>query len=454
MSSNETADGKLRRKRILIPYFWSYYLFDYMKFLVPQLSKDGFDVVILTYQEAVVESLSGCQIEVRWVPAGLRYLIARSSRIPHRICLWLAAWCWGLVLRKQYDFVILPWDNRPVWYVLSCVMPSLTCHNTTELMDVDLTLKRDRYRGGDSRNLLLHKVLLSIDTVLGGRFLPRFSGQITKFSPKQLVIDRLMGYRAQSFLHGFSKVDYFTVSGHKIKENCRVLGIDESKVIVTGNPNYDTLSHVKNSFGTIEQERFRENLGIKKNSMLFSFFLSPSSFSKVQMTEVLQVVREIDAAIANACFVLKFHPKTRKADPIAFKSNLESLGKRLLIETVFRGDEHNAHLVLASDYVVQKQSTVGFIAMLLGKNIISYNLQDTDYEDDMYKVLDASVHVESTEELRSVLRDIRNGEFADLKGKQRDACHKFCLDTYEANKNISKVVQRHFDSQSRAVKFT
>ena len=147
-------------------------------------------------------------------------------------------------------------------------------------------------------------------------------------------------------------------------------------------------------------------------------------------------------------------PKTRKEDPVAFKSNLESLGERLLIETVFRGDEHNAHLVLASDYVVQKQSTVGFIAMLLGKNIISYNLQDTDYEDDMYKVLDASVHVESIDELRAVLRDIRNGDFVDLKGKRRDACYKFCLDTCEANKNISKVVQRHFDSQSRAVKVT
>ena len=188
--------------------------------------------------------------------------------------------------------------------------------------------------------------------------------------------------------------------------------------------------------------------------MLFSFFLSPSSFSEAQRTEVLRVVEEIDAAIADACFVLKFHPKTRKEDPVAFKSNLESLGERLLIETVFRGDEHNAHLVLASDYVVQKQSTVGFIAMLLGKNIISYNLQDTDYEDDMYKVLDASVHVESIDELRAVLRDIRNGDFVDLKGKRRDACYKFCLDTCEANKNISKVVQRHFDSQSRAVKVT
>ena len=67
------------------------------------------------------------------------------------------------------------------------------------------------------------------------------------------------------------------------------------------------------------------------------------------------------------------------------------------------------------------------------------------YEDDMYKALDASVHVESLPELRELLADIANGQFPDLRDKQREASKKFCLEGGEANKNISKVIQKHFN---------
>ena len=444
MRDRQATGGEYKGKRILVPYFYHYYLFDYLKFLVPKLSEDGFDVTVLTYQKKIAEIFNPNEVTVTYVPGILRYLIARAGRILCRICLWLLAWCWGLLLRRSYDFVVLPGDNKPVWYVLSCVMPSLTCHNTTELISIDLTLERDRYKGRDGKDSLLHRLFLLIDTIVGGRFLPRWPGQINKYTPKKLVVDRLMGYWSQNFYCGFGKVDYLTVSGHEIGDNYEKLGLDKTRIIVTGSPNYDFLDEVKRDFGETEQKNFRENLGMTSDDTLFSLFLSPSSFTEAQMAEVLLVVREIDSVIANSFFVLKFHPKTGEKYPLAFRSNLQSLGKRLLILTEYRGEEHNAQLVLASDYLLQKQSTVGFIAILLRKNIISYNILDTDYEDDMYKVLNASAHVESKEELRKVLLDIRNGDFADLRGRQRTACHRFCLDTHEANRNISKVIQGHF----------
>ena len=36
----------------------------------------------------------------------------------------------------------MPWDNRIIWYLISKSMPSLTPHNTTDFLDIDLKLNR------------------------------------------------------------------------------------------------------------------------------------------------------------------------------------------------------------------------------------------------------------------------------------------------------------------------
>ena len=438
-------DGLYRGKKILVPYFWSYYLFDYLKYLVPQLVEDGFDVTVLTYQEQVAEVFRSRGSRIAWVPPILRYLMARSGRMLHRVALWIGAWCWVSVLRRQYDFAVLPWDNKPVWYVMSCLMPSLTCHNTTELIDVRLTLKRDIYKSSSGPGPLLHRAFLAIDALVGKRFLPRWPGQINRYFPRELVIDRVMGYRAQNFYCGFGKVTYLTVSGHQISENYRKCGLKAGKVVVTGNPSYDFVRQLDRCFSASDRERFRMELGVSSQDTVFSLFLSPSSFTEAQLSEVLLVVREIVTIVPGSFVILKFHPKTCEDAVTRFRLALEHIGDRVLLITEYLGEEHNVKLILVADYVVQKQSTVGFIAILLRRNLISYNIEETDYEDDMYKVLDASVHVENAETLRNVLNAIKNREFADLRERQREACRRFCLDTSEANKNISKVIQRHFD---------
>ena len=437
-------DASYRGKKVVVPYFWSYYLFDYLKFLVPQLIKDGFDVTVLTYEAQIAEAFRSRGSRIAWVPPILRYLMARSGGVLHRVALWISAWCWVSVLRRQYDFAVLPWDNKPVWYVMSCLMPSLTCHNTTELIDVRLTLKRDVYKSSSGPGALIHRAFLVIDALTGKRFLPRWPGQINRYFPRQLVIDRIMGYRAQNFYCGFGKVTYLTVSGHQISENYQKCGLESRKVVVTGNPSYDFVRQLEHCFSDRDRERFRMDLGVSAQNTLFSLFLSPSSFTEAQLSEVLLVVREIGAIVPDSFVILKFHPKTSEDAVTRFRLALEDLGDRVLLITEYLGEEHNVKLILAADYVVQKQSTVGFIAILLRRDLISYNIEETNYEDDMYKVLDASVHVESAPTLRNVLHDIKNGEFADLRERQREACRRFCLETSEANKNISKVIQRYF----------
>lgn len=435
-------------KKILVPYFSFYYLFDYLRFLVPQLRKDGFDVTVLTYQQKVVEAFKGIdKVKIVWVPRIMKYLIGCSNKSLHRIGLWVFGWIWGLMLKAQYDFVITPWDNKPMWYILSRLIPSLTCHNTTELIDTDLTLKRDRYKKSRDKGKFRHKIFLGIDKVSGSKFLPRLGGQITKYFPRQLMIDRLMGCWSPNFFCGFGPVDYFTVSGHKIKENYIKLGIDRRKMIVTGNPSYDHLLRLKEDFTAERRKMFREELKIAQDLKIFTFFLSPSSFTQTQIDEVLVVAKEIYSKVAGIFFILKFHPKTRKIDPPKFDNEFKRFTNNFLIITDYIDEAYNAKLVLISDFLVQKQCTAGFIAILFRKPIISYNIFATDYEDAMYKVLDASVHVGSIEDLQRVLSDIvEKKSFVDLEKRQEKACENYCLNIYEANKNISKVVQAHFNS--------
>lgn len=444
MKQGNETNNMHRGKKILVPFFYYYYLFDYLRFLVPRLIDDGFAVTVLTYRQEVIDLFShDKRVTIAKVPLLIRYLVARSGRIPHRFALWIIGWWWALFLRMEYDFAILPFDNKPIWYILSCLFPAITCHNTTELIDTGLTKKRDKYRERTYPGL--HPVMLFLDRILGGRLLPHWPGQINRYWPREMIIDRLMGYWTQNFYCGFSNIRYLTVSGYRIKENYISMGIREKKVIVTGNPNYDHLKSLKDTFDVKRQAEFKSTLGILRDRMVFSFFLSPSSFTELQIKEVMTVIKEIHARIPGAFFILKFHPKTEKRFPFSFGKELEGFTKDFLVITEYKGEEHNARLIMISDYIVQKQCTVGFIAMLLRKKCISYNLFDTHYDDDMYKYLNASVHVETIQQLRLLLDDIEQGQaFSGLERKQQEACNNYCLENFEANKNIANVIKNHF----------
>ncbi len=67
------------------------------------------------------------------------------------------------------------------------------------------------------------------------------------------------------------------------------------------------------------------------------------------------------------------------------RERLKGLGSDLLVITEFGGDAFVAKLVLCSNSLVQKQSTVAFLILVLKAPMISYNLVDTDYEGDIHK---------------------------------------------------------------------
>ncbi len=423
--------------RVLVPIFYDYYFFNLLRPIVEELVSLGVPVTLMTWDRQVVEKYKQIDpLEIVKAPRLIRSFWNRANRPTFRLGLWLIAWAWVSALRHKYDCVILPFDNKPVWYVMSRLMRSVYNHSSTEFIDLELTLERERIRNVSTWQ---YRTFQFVEKILKVNLLPRLADETLKFFPHRLWVDRLMGWRAPNYLCGFSGVDLLTVAGSENASVYSQAGIDKSKIMIAGSPLYDRLWDIRKDFLDLEKERFKSGLGLKNNSKIFSFFLSPSAFSTLQIKEVETIVRALCEYFPAAQIVIKFHPKTRLEYVEIFRTVLRKHTQNLVLIHEFSGDEFNAQLILCSDYVVQKQSTVGYIAMRLGVPILSYNIEKTEYEDDMYKIIGASLHIENRQELEAVLPGLFSQDtLIEIKCRQKRACEKFCLDVDSASKAIAR----------------
>ena len=436
-------------KRILIPLLYEYYLYEYFRHLVPRLLDDGFKVTMVTYDERIRRTFAFHRpgFALAELPRHLRFLLNRSGKLLFRSGLWLFGWAWAKSLAKSCDFVIVPWDNKPLWYMISRFRPALTCHNITDFLDLDMTIRHWEIEPDYARSRR-HRIALALDRLLGGRLLPRIHGRMLKYW-NILFVDRLMGFRSPNYVQAFSGIEYLTVMGRRIIENYNVCGVgvgdSPTRIVVTGSPSLEGIREVARAFGPEQRQAMRRRLGLPTDKRVFSFFLSPSSFTDTQIEEVALAVETICRKVADCYFVIKFHPKTLQREPERFRHRLKALDEDLLLLTEFGGDAFNARLIMLSHCVVQKQSGVGYIAMTLRVPIISYDLAKTDYEDDMYKLIGGSFHAESVQELEAALDRLATEEGRTaLARMQEEACEKYCYPVGSPCGEISKVIQDHF----------
>lgn len=441
-------------RKILIPLLYDYYLFNYFKFLVPKLIAHGFKVTILTIDPKIEKQYSDlctddsmCRI-VRG-PRWLRVCLNRSGQLPFRLLLWCCGWIWAESLKRHYHFAILPWDNKPYWYVIAVRIPSLTVHTVTNLSNLKGYLDHESL----SEHVLQRPVFqacLFLDRLLGRRFLPRARGCILKFVPSHLILDRVMGWWARNTIHGFGKVQYLTVTGSRIRENYQACGLIEPKIFSIGSPSYEHVLERKASFTAQQRVEIRKELGLDVNRPLFSFFLSPSDFSEIQLNEVVTVIDSIRKKNQDSQFLLKFHPKTVQTAIKRFKNALTGYDNDVRFVVEFFGDDHNTLLVLASDFLLQKQGTVGFIAMLCRLPIISYNFYTTDDDDDMYENIGGSFHVRDVSELNETLDRLTTPEgLAESARRQQFACENFCCENFSPCTEIVKIISDHLRQEPR-----
>ena len=147
-----------------------YYLFEYLLKLSIQLQAKGFSVKVLTADQAVFEKFRDTSIQVSYLPFIIRLLLRRSGNILFRISLWISGYFWMILIRDRYDFAIVPWDNKPIWYLILKNFPSLTVHNTTNLMDLDFEI--ESYKSNKS-----HKIAKFFEGILLCFFCQTFDTQ-------------------------------------------------------------------------------------------------------------------------------------------------------------------------------------------------------------------------------------------------------------------------------------
>lgn len=440
---------KINTKRILIPLLYDYYMFDYFKALAIQLLNDGFNVVILSMDKKVLAEYSRIdeRLTIIKAPRVMRALLNRSGNIFFRTILWLFGWVWGFILKGRYDFSIVPWDNKPLWYIMTRYFPSMSCHNSTEYLDMELTLEH-MYLTEKYKNKLSHRFWLFLDKIFSGRLLPKINEEVLQYNG-YIIIDRLMGFRSLNYLHGFSRLDYLAVTGERIKRNLHNSGLGNNgqspKIVVTGSPSYEGIMNIKKNFNEEQRQEIYSKYGFDYDKNIYSFFLSPSSFTMIQINEVIQVISLIRESDKNSVFILKFHPKTRKCDPVKFREKLLTLSGDLVIITEFGGDELNARIILSAKCVLQKQGTVGFIAMLFNMPLISYDLVDTDYYDNMYELIGGSFHCKTKAEILSALKRISTPKgMSELEKIQLEACKELCYPMLSPCSEISKIIKHHY----------
>ena len=376
-------------------------------------------------------------IAAKYFPKYVRFLYKLNRFVMLRPVAWIACYFWTFLNKLNYDLAIVPWDNKMIFYSILRGIKSITIHNTTNFIDLELELAEQKTK----KNYYLIKKVESIFKI---NLLPRFMGEITRHG-LHWYVDKLMGMRSSSLIQGFSGIALMTVTGNQIKKNLISAGLNNNPSIhVIGNPSYEGFLSYARDFTDRKKHSFMSSLGFSEDDRLFTLFLSPSKFSKTMVEEIKLVLSTIKDYSEEIVVCLKFHPKTNDFDINIITKTLDSLINKYLVIKDFTGDAYNLDLVLSSEAIIQKQSTIGYIAMLTSTPIVSYNILDTEYGDDMYKVLGCSFHAETVEELKDSLKKLDNDqELIKLIGLQEQACERFCLKTDSPLENFSKAVSSY-----------
>lgn len=423
-------------KKVLIVQPHDYYLFNYLLTLAPSLLENNFDVSVYTTDKVVFKKFEAAGVKVSYFPRHLIYLQKLSDRTLIRPISWLAFYLWSYRHRRLFDIAILPFDNKLIFLAIKSFIKSCTIHTTVNL--VDLNQEVIEYQSHEK-----HFVVQCFERFLKISIAPRFNGKIMKHN-FSWYIDKIFGPNVPNHIQGFSGVDLITVTGEKIKANLIQSGLDNhsTNIAVTGNPNYEGFRTLSNKFNHNERDRFKDCQGLPRQGKIFTFFLSPSTFSEVQIKEILLVIERINMAYPDASIFLKFHPKTVPKYLEIFEQQISPLGIHFIISKNFTGDDFNLKLILVSEAIFQKQSTVGFIAMQARTPIISYNIYDTGYFDDLYEILDCSIHCQSMQELDQALLDIKNPiALEELQNRQIRSCEDFCKETDSPNREIALAIR-------------
>ena len=144
-------------------------------------------------------------------------------------------------------------------------------------------------------------------------------------------------------------------------------------------------------------------------------------------------------------FAVKLHPKTTRQSVCAVRDALGNLDGKATLFTDFTDDVFNAKLIKCSRAVVQKQSTLGFLALIFRVPILSYNLIDTNYHDDLFKMLNISVHSETVDQMMEAVAMLDDPvALASYLKHMSKMEEEYCRFEESPCDNIVAIIDRHF----------
>lgn len=154
-------------------------------------------------------------------------------------------------------------------------------------------------------------------------------------------------------LYSYSKTfgNYICVIDELAKINIKRQIIEENKIFITGNPNFD--KSVRRKLKEINNK----NITNKKNKILY--LAQPTKFFDV----ILNKIQEIALKRNDFIFIIKLHPNQ--------KIKLQNTSNFILM------DQQLEELILESDLVITEHSTSGIEALILERKVMSIQIDST-----------------------------------------------------------------------------
>lgn len=158
-------------------------------------------------------------------------------------------------------------------------------------------------------------------------------------------------------------------------------GFPEDKLVITGNPHFDSFKYKAKEFSEKDRLKVREQIGLPQEILLFyagGIFQRDSAQYGFWDFDNVKLISQTINETRKAGLVVKLHPRVPKEDFEEIGSYVahNGEGKIKLVS-----DVHPNSLSLASDVTLTACSTVGIEAVLMGKPCVSIqpNLKNEDF---------------------------------------------------------------------------
>src|SRR3989344_7004386 len=236
--------------------------------------------------------------------------------------------------------------------------------------------------------------------------------------------------------------DYICIMDNFILEEMLKLKFDRNKLILTGNPYFDDLITLKNSFNEEDLRKIRNELNIDENSYLITFFsqaikkvLDKNSEQRSRGYNELDVLSMLESSlhelnIENLNLLIKLHPKEdMETTHSAFSGKLNRI--------IFDKEYNSRKIMVVSDLVTGMFSTALIESVYLDKDVVSIQPNITVQDTLVMNKLGLIVPVYNQENLKPTLEKVVYDK--NFKEELKQKRYNIKLDGRETERVISEV---------------